>query len=91
MKVLADLSQLKIHESIDQIKEMSVQKYNLILHVKIGKLAFQWLLDKTNFRQSENAKGKYLTYTEFKIADYLSSSDTDIYLSKRKSGFFNAD
>ena len=34
-QALADLSQLEIHENIDQIRKMLILKYNLILHDKI--------------------------------------------------------
>ena len=51
---------------------------------KLGNLALKWLLDKKNFRKSENAKGKQLNYTELKMADYLLPSDTDLTIKEKK-------
>ena len=63
---------------------MSYDKYSQLLTDNIDKLAFNWLMTKKRSRTSENAKGKYLKYSELKMADYLCPSDENISIEEQK-------
>ena len=83
-QVLSDLEKLEIHIELEQIQRMSENKYNQLLTKQINKEAFNWLLEKKMSRKSANAKGKYLFYSELKMADYLAPSDIEASIEEKK-------
>ena len=46
-----------------------------------------YLLTRKESRNSENAKGKKLSYTEFIMADYLNPNEEDLTIDEQKSLF----
>ena len=89
-QVLSDLTQLEIHLDLEEIKNLSHDKYNKILTTQIENAAFVWLMNKNSSRTSENKKGKHLKYTKLKMAEYLCPSNIDISIDE-KNGFLNVE
>ena len=83
-QVLKDLKELEIQYELEQIQQMSYNKYSQLLTSNIDNLAFNWLMNKKRSRTSENAKGKDLNYTQFKMADYLCPLDENISINEQK-------
>ena len=60
-----DLKQLRIYESLQEIKEMSKAKFNKLLKERIKEKALDYLIKK------QGRKGKDITYKSIDMADYL--------------------
>ena len=63
--VLEDLKELKITESLDEIKKMSYEKYKSILKIRIKENALQYLIKK------QRSEGKEIIYQDIQMAEYL--------------------
>ena len=83
-QVLSDLTQLEIHLDLEEIQNLSHDKYNTILTKQIEIAAFGWLMNKNSSRTSDNRKGKHLKYTNLKMAEYLCPSNSDISIDEKK-------
>ena len=62
--VLEDLKELKITESLDEIKKMSYEKYRNILKIRITENALLYLIKK------QRSKGKEIIYQDIQMAEY---------------------
>ena len=45
---------------------------------RVDYTSFQYLLDKKESRKSENVIGRYIEYSQLKMAEYLNSTQTDM-------------
>ena len=82
--VLEELDKLVIDFELEQIENMSKEKYKSIVKERVELIAFEYLIDKKEGRTSDNAKGKYLTYKYLEMAEYLTSIEEDISISEKK-------
>ena len=85
-QVLKDLQELDIQIELEQIQQMSYDKYSQLLTENIDKLAYNWLMNKKR-STSENARGKNLKCSESKMADYLCPFDQNISIDEQKCLF----
>ena len=83
-QVLRDLEEFQIKLEIEEIQNMSNEKYKVILKEAVKRLAFNLLMAKKEGRKSENAKGKHIIYSELKMAQYLTSENFDATIEEKK-------
>ena len=58
--------------------------FKAIVKEKITNGAFQYLLKKKVGRNSENAKGKLLIFSDFEICEYLTTKEYDFSIEEKK-------
>ena len=62
---LKDLTELRIDESLEEIKQMTKLKFNKLLKQRINENAVKYLTEK------QGTKGKEIDYSNITMADYL--------------------
>ena len=82
--VLEEQEELEINLELEEIEEMSKDRFKSIVKEKVEVKAFEYLIKKKGGRTSDNAKGKYLKYESLEMAEYLSSSEEDMSISEKK-------
>ena len=75
---LKDLKFLEIEKTIEEIKEMNRNKFICFLNEAIKTKAFEYLL------KLRGKKGQEIKYSEMKMADYLTPSDTDLSITDKR-------
>ena len=83
-QVLKDLEDFKINLELEEIRNLSFEKYKSIVKLGAINFAFERLINKKKSRKSENAKGKNIIYTQLKMADYLTSENLDATIEEKK-------
>ena len=78
------LKELEIKLEIKEIKVMSKDKYKSLIKEAVYNKAFSDLLKRKDGRQSENAKGQKITYSKFKIAEYLQPENKYLSIEEKK-------
>ena len=82
--VLEDLEELDINIEIGDIKDLKKGKFKAIVKEKVTNGAFQYLLKKKEARNSENAKGKLLIFSDFEMSEYLITKEYDFSIEEKK-------
>ena len=86
-QVLKELEEINIQLEIHDIEILSKDKFKILVKDAVYKKAFLDLLKKKRSRQSENAKGKQIIYSEFQLQEYLSSDNEDLTIEEKKLMF----
>ena len=81
---MKDLEDFKINLELEEIQNLSFEKYKSIVKLGAINFAFERLINKKKSRKSENAKGKNIIYTQLKMADYLTSENVDATIEEKK-------
>ena len=81
---LEDLEELEINLDLEEIEEMSRERYKSIVKEKVEIQAFEYIIKKKGERTSDHAKGKFITYERLEMAEYLSSLEEDISINEKK-------
>ena len=80
-RCLEDLQELKITESLEDIKQMSKRKFANILKSRIKENALKYLKEKVR------SKGKDIKYSDIQMAEYLSPTNTVLTISEKQKMF----
>ena len=72
--IINDLKELNINLNLEEISEMSKQKFKKIVKMATMKHALEYLHNM----KSEQSKVKHLEYCELKMVDYLASNNLEI-------------
>lgn len=83
-QVLQELEELEIQLEIEEIEVMSKVQYKSLIKEAVYNRAFSDLLRRKEGRNSDNAKGKMIKYTEFKEAEYLSPENEYLTIKEKK-------
>ena len=83
-QVLKDLEDLSIELEVEEIKSMKKHFYKKIVKEAVQKEAFLYLQKGKEGRNSENAKGKKITYDEFVMAEYLYPNEEGMSIDDKK-------
>ena len=75
---LKDLAELKIEESLEEIKQMTKSKFNKLLKKRINENAMKYLTEK------QGTKGKEIIYSNIKMAEYLLPNNNLSILDKQR-------
>ena len=81
--VLDDIEVLGIRVELEDIKKMAQNKFKPLVKKQTEESAFKYLLQKKK-KYSEHSTVKNPIYKELSMANYLSPSDGDISLKKKK-------
>ena len=76
-----DLKELKIELSLKEIENMSKSKFNNLIKISIQTSALEYLLGK------QGSKGKDITYSKIKMAEYLLPCDTNLTIEQKRYVF----
>ena len=76
-----DLQQLEISESLDEIKRMSKSKFTNMLKSRLRVNALKYLIEK------QKSKGKEISYSELKMADYLLPYNSELTILEKQQVF----
>ena len=76
-----DLQQLEISESLDEIKKMSKRKFTNMLKSRQRVNALKYLIEK------QKSKGKEISYSELKMADYLLPYNSELTILEKQQVF----
>ena len=66
------------------MKSQTLNKYNILIKEAVYKKAFTDLIIRKEGRKSDNAKGKNIKYSDFKLADYLDPDNEDLSMEEKK-------
>ena len=80
-KCLQDLKELKISESLDEIRFMSKAKFNNILKSRVRENALLYLKGK------QKSKGKEIMYCDIEMAEYLLPSNNTLNIVQKQKLF----
>jgi hypothetical protein len=80
-KCLQDLKELKISESLDEIRCMSKAKFNNILKSRVRENALLYLKGK------QKSKGKEIMYCDIEMAEYLLPSNNTLNIVQKQKLF----
>ena len=83
-QVLKDLEDFKINLELEEIQNLSIDKYKSLVKVGALNFAFERLIIRKDSRKSENAKAKNIKYTQLKMADYLTSDNIDATIEEKR-------
>ena len=83
-QVLKDLEDFKINLELEEIQNLSLEKYKLIVKLGAINFAFEKLINKKKSTKSENVKGKNIIYIQLRMADYLNSENVDVTIEEKK-------
>ena len=83
-QVLTDLENFQIHLELQEIQNMSNLKFKSLVKEKVIDFAFIRLTKRKGERKSENAKGRNLNYSELKMQEYFTATNTDISIEEKK-------
>ena len=83
-EALEDINYLYLKLDLEDIGNMSKNRFKKIVKCKTKQKVFDYLLGKKESRSSDHSKGKQLIYNDMKIAGYLSPSDIDISIDEKK-------
>ena len=78
---LDDLRQLRITESLEEIRDMNQNKYVKILNTRMNENALIYLLNK------QKSKGKSIRYSEMRMAEYLLPINTQLTVIQKQKMF----
>ena len=78
---LADLQELNIKESFDEIRKMGQNEFSNMLKMKIKKNALQYLIQK------QRSKGTEITYSDIEMADYLKPFNSKLSIEQKQKLF----
>ena len=78
---MKDLKELRIFETLDDIKVMSEQQYVTILNNRTRENALKYLKDK------QRSKGKNIHYEEIQMAEYLLPINTKLSIEQKQKMF----
>ena len=79
--MLQDLKELKISESLDEIRIMSKAKFNNILKSRVRENALLYLKGK------QKSKGKEIMYCDIEMAEYLLPSNNTLNIVQKQKLF----
>ena len=83
-QVLEDIENLSIELEIEEIKIMKKSTFKKIVKKAVHEKAFSYLQERKNSRNSDNAKGKKLIYSEFVMAEYLCPGEEGCSIDEQK-------
>ena len=63
---------------------MSNVKFKFLLKEKVVNFAFRRLTNRKEERKSKISKGRILNYSELKMQEYLTPTNTDISIEEKK-------
>ena len=78
---LKDLKELRITESLEQIKLMTKNKFTSILKERVKENAFKYLLDK------RGKKGKEIHYSGLEMSEYLLPTNQKLTIDEKRKMF----
>ena len=78
---LNDLKELKINETLEEIENMSKNKFKNLVKSKILKNALEYLLSK------QGSKGQEIAYTSLEMADYLQPFNSTLNIEEKQKLF----
>ena len=78
---LADLKELKIEESLTEIKLMSHYSFTKLLKSRMRTNALKYLIEK------QRSKGTEMKYSEFAMAEYLTPSNSKLTIKQKQKMF----
>ena len=78
---VTDLKELRIFETLDEIKVMSEHRYATLLNNRIRENALKYLKDK------QRSKGKNIHYEEIQMAEYLLPINTKLSIEQKQKMF----
>jgi hypothetical protein len=78
---LDDLKQLEITESLEEIRDMSQNKYVILLNKRMNENALKYLLNK------QKSKGKEIRYSEIQMAEYLIPKNSQLTVIQKQKMF----
>ena len=78
---LDDLKELRITESLEEIKQMNANKFMTILKYRINENALSYLTNK------QKTKGQEMKYTEMQMAEYLSPINSKLTIIQKQTMF----
>ena len=79
---LEDLSQQKIKESLEDIKQMSENKFKKLLKTRIKENAFEYLLKR------RGSKGQGIHYSSLEMSEYLLPHNDKLNIDEKKRSIF---
>ena len=85
LTVMDDLKELDIKENLDDIREISKDKFKKIVKIKVKEKAFKYLSEL----QETHSKSKNIKYHDLSLQEYLKPDTSDLSI-KEKSFIFNA-
>ena len=80
-RIIKDLEELEIKESLEEIKLMSKNKFNQILKNKLRVNALKYLTNK------QGTKGKDIQYSTIEMSEYLLPSNKNLTLEEKRRQF----
>ena len=80
-RVVKDIEELEIKESLEEIKLMSKNKFNQILKCKLRLNALKYL------RNKQGTKGKDIQYSAIEMSEYLLPSNKNLTLEEKRRQF----
>ena len=78
---LSDLKELKIHESLEEIRNMTHSQYLKRIKSQILKNAFEYLIKR------RKSKGKEIEYTQLEMSEYLLPINKKLTIEKKREMF----
>ena len=80
-RVVKDIEELEIKESLEEIKLMSKNKFNQILKCRLRLNALKYL------RNKQGTKGKDIQYSAIEMSEYLLPSNKNLTLEEKRRQF----
>ena len=81
-QVLKEQDELEIYLEFKEIQCMSKLKFKAWVQEKVKEKAFEYLMNKKDSRNSDNAKGKLLNYSTLIMNQYLTHKETKVLIDE---------
>ena len=78
---MKDLEDLEISESLEEIKDMTKNKFSQMLKQKVNNRALKYLTEK------QRVKGKEIVYKKIEMAEYLSPLNSELTIEEKRKLF----
>ena len=78
---MKDLEDFEISESLEEIKDMTKNKFSQMLKQKVNNRALKYLTEK------QRVKGKEIVYKKIEMAEYLSPLNSELTIEEKRKLF----